>query len=153
MISDSLENLNKYQQIIPHSKEICDYLNTTNIFSLAVGKYPIAGDSAFILIQEYLTKADAEKKWESHRKYIDIQIVLDGQEIMGYSPAPSLKSKDGYNEEKDITFYEDDSWEHSRLFVPKNYFCLFFPEDAHKPGLRVLKDESVKKAVIKASIY
>ncbi len=153
MISDSLENLNKYRSAIPHSKEVSDYLNTTNIFSLEVGKYQIAGDSAFILIQEYLTKEESEKKWESHRRYIDIQIVLTGQEFIGYSPILFLKSKRGYDKEKDIIFYEDDSLEFGKILVPANYFCLFFPEDAHKPGLNVSREGPVKKAVIKVSVY
>ena len=152
MLTDSLENLNKYQQVIPHSKEILDYLGNTNIFSLAVGKYQIEGDSVFILIQEYKTKIQSEKKWESHRKYIDIQIVLAGQEFIGYSPINFLKSKDGYSEEKDIIFYEDDSEEHSRIFVPRSYFGLFFPEDAHKPGVHISNESTVKKAVIKVAV-
>jgi len=153
MIFDLLDNFTKYQRIIPHSKEISDYLSITNIFSLAAGKYQIAGNSVFILINEYMTKAESEKKWESHKKYIDIQIVLNGQEFIGCSPIHFLNSKDGYNEEKDITFYEDDSKEHSKLLVTKNYFGIFFPEDAHKPGIQILKSDAVKKAVIKVSAY
>jgi YhcH/YjgK/YiaL family protein len=152
MITDVLENLGKYRSVIPHSKEILDYIKATSLSSLQAGKYPVIGDSAFILIQEYLTKTESEKKWESHKKYIDIQIVLDGLEFMDYSPSSVLSIQDPYSEEKDIVFYKNDAMEHSRIVVPKNHFCIFFPGEAHKPGLHVTREMSIMKAVIKVAI-
>lgn len=152
MITDALENLDKYRTAIPHSKEILDYLDKTDLSSLQTGKYSIAGELAFILIQEYLTKTESEKKWESHKKYIDIQIVLKGQEFMDHSSSAVLSPQDPYSEEKDIIFYKNGAQEHSRIFVPQDYFCLFFPGEAHKPGLHVSKEAAIKKAVIKVAI-
>jgi len=152
VIADALENLNKYGPIIPHSKEISDYFNKTNISSLETGKYQIAGESVYILIQEYLTKNDSEKKWESHKRYIDIQIVLSGQECIGYSPSHFLALEGEYSDEKDIMFYKNDTQQHCELLVPRDHFCLFFPGEAHKPGLHVSRRESVKKAVIKVMV-
>jgi YhcH/YjgK/YiaL family protein len=149
MIADALENLVNYQQVIPHSKEILNYLAAKDISFLDAGKYQVLGESAFILIQDYLTKPETEKRWESHKKYIDIQIVLKGKEFMGYSHANLLKIKEAYSEEKDIMFYENDSEEHCMLSVPHNCFCLFYPEEAHKPGIHVSKESAIKKAVIK----
>jgi YhcH/YjgK/YiaL family protein len=152
MITDALENLEKYKSIVPHSKEISDYLNKHDFHSLETGRYQIAGQSAFVLIQEYQTKAESEKRWESHRKYIDIQIVLDGKEFVSYAPSSVLKPQDSYSEEKDIIFYEDHLQEHTRVMVPRDCFCLFFPGEAHKPGLLVSEAASIKKAVIKTAI-
>jgi YhcH/YjgK/YiaL family protein len=152
MIADVLKNLSKYDSIIPHSKEISRYLNATNISSLEIGKYQIDGESAFVLIQEYLTKTEREKEWESHRRYIDIQIVLKGQELMGYSPSALLIPRNEYSEEKDIIFYRDDLREHSGVFTPQDHFCIFFPGEAHKPGLHASQAVAIKKAVIKVSV-
>ena len=152
MVSDSLENLWKYSHIIPFSTEIKNYLDTNDISSLSEGKYEIAGKSVFILIQEYYTKAGSEKFPESHKKYIDIQIVLDGKEYIGYSPISFLKVKDPYNEENDVMFYENDSADSSVVLVQKKHFCVFFPEDGHKPGLHITEAQSVKKAVIKVTV-
>ena len=147
-----LKNLSKYSSIIPHSQEIFRYLNAVNISSLENGKIQIEGESAFVLIQEYMTRRESEKRWESHRKYIDIQIVLEGQEFMDYSPSAVLTPQDDYSEENDIIFYRDDSQGHGRLFVPQDHFCIFFPGEAHKPGLHVSREVAIKKAVIKASM-
>jgi YhcH/YjgK/YiaL family protein len=149
MIIDTLENLKKYESILPFSKEILNYLGTTDLLSLEDGKFQVAGDSVYILIQEYLTKPESEKKWESHKKYIDIQIVLSGEEHMGYCPAHLLKISEPYNEVKDVIFYDNDSPEYSKLLIPQNYFAIFFPGDAHKPGYYILKEERVRKIVFK----
>ena len=71
---------------------------------------------------------------------------------MGYSPVEFLKVKDPYNETSDIIFYENDSKEHSNVMVQNNYFCVFFPQDAHKPGLHLSVDQKVRKAVIKVAV-
>jgi len=149
MITASLDKLTYYQRVIPSGTEIVNYLNRNDIFSLKTGKYPISGESAFLLIQEYQTKSEPEKEWESHKKYIDIQIVLNGQEYMGYSPVLSLKVRESYNIEKDIIFYENDDKEYSRILIQEKYFCIFFPEDAHKPGCHIKEERHIKKAVIK----
>jgi len=152
MISDSLKNIGLYQLSFPHSNRIMDYLDTTDLSSLELGRHEISTESVFILVQEYFTKAEGEKKWESHRKYIDIQIVVSGEEYIGHCPTVLLKSKDGYNDDKDITLYGDDSTEHSKLLVPQNHFCMFFPQDGHKPGINVSGESAVRKAVIKVAL-
>lgn len=152
MITDSLNNLGKYGDLVPFIPEILDFLRANDINSLTGGRHIISGDSVFILIQEYFTQPAGEKEWESHRKYIDIQLVLDGKEFMGYSPVGHLKAKGDYSEENDIIFYENDTSERGYLMVHKNHFCLFFPEDGHKPGLHVIEVQRVKKAVIKVAV-
>jgi YhcH/YjgK/YiaL family protein len=150
MIIDTLENLSKYQATIPFSHEILDFLGKNSLSALEVGKYPIEGDSVYLSIQEYTTKPENEKRWESHQKYIDIQIMISGTEYMGYTPISSLAFKDEYNETKDIIFYQDSSDNTgSAVLVPANSFAVFYPQDAHKPGYHLTTESAVKKAVIK----
>jgi len=127
-------------------------LESNDIYSLSGGRYEIAGDSAFILIEEYYTVPATEKLWESHEKYIDIQLVMNGSEYMGYSPKDFLNIKIEYSVENDIIFYENNNKEHSNIMVHKNHFCIFFPEDAHKPGLHIKEVSRVIKAVIKVMV-
>lgn len=152
MITDALNNLGKYGNLIPFTSEILNFVQTKDIASLTGGRHEILGDSVFILIQEYFTQPAAEKEWESHRKYIDIQLVLEGKEFMGYSPVANLKAKGDYSEENDIIFYENDSKDRGYVMVHKNHFCIFFPEDGHKPGLHQIEVQRVKKAVIKVAV-
>ena len=152
MITDSLNNLYKYENLVPYLKDIVNYLKNNNLSLLNGGRYEILGNSVFVLIQEYHTQPASEKFMESHKKYIDIQIVLDGQEFMGYSPKELLKVKDPYNNENDIIFYENDLKEESYINVRKDHFCIFFPEDSHKPGLHLSVVRRVRKAVIKVAV-
>ena len=69
---------------------------------------------------------------EAHRRYIDIQLVLDGDEQMGWKPlADCYNPMSEHSMEKDIGFFHDApaSW----VSVPPDHFCIFFPEDAHAP--------------------
>ena len=152
MISDSFKNLKLYQSIVPYSKDLFKYFDNSDFFSLGVGGHQIVKDTLFVIVEEYQTKSESEKKWESHRKFIDIHIILEGEENVGYSPISLLKPLGVYDQEADAILYQNSSDECSRLFLPEKNFCIFYPEDAHKPGLYVLKEQKVKKAVIKVSI-
>lgn len=69
---------------------------------------------------------------EAHRKYIDIQLVLEGDETMGWKPlVDCVDAVSEHSAEKDIRFFRDApaSW----IAVPPGHFCIFFPEDAHAP--------------------
>jgi len=86
--------------------------------------------------------------YESHRKYIDIQYVISGQEKMGIAPtgkAPAIVKE--YDPEKDVVFY---SMEDSAVrLADQNHFYVFFPADAHKPGIKAGEPAQVRKVVIK----
>ncbi len=149
MIADKLSNIELYKSTIPFFNEIFDFINTHQLSSLELGKYTIVGDSVFILVQEYKTQTETEKKWESHKKFIDIQIVLKGQEYLGFSPTQSLVIETEYDKEKDLIFYHNDQIQRSKVLLLKDDFAIFFPHDAHKPGLHLTHENEVKKAVIK----
>jgi len=152
MIADELKNLVKYSGTIPSLYLILDYLEKTDLSALEIGKYPIAADRIYVLIQEYETKDASEKKWESHRNYIDVQIVLSGDEAMGYAPASRMAGKEAYAAEKDVAIYEDPSLGESVVTVRAGEFAVFFPQDAHRPGCAAGVSAKVRKAVIKAHV-
>lgn len=151
MIIDSIENLSSYRSIIPYVNSIAGFLNEKNISALEEGKYQIEGENAFLIIQNYATKPESDKRWESHRKYIDIQYIISGNEYMGYSLITNLIPAEEYNESKDVLFYKELNYNFSRLFVQAGFFAVFFPQDGHKPGCHILEPFNIKKAVIKVS--
>jgi YhcH/YjgK/YiaL family protein len=114
--------------------------------NLPAGRYPIDGENIFALISEYKTKPESEGKLEAHRKYIDVQYVIDGEELMGYAPLNGQEILDPYKEENDIVFFTGDK---SFTKVSAGMFAVFFPEDVHMPGIASGKSSSVKKLVIK----
>ncbi|HVO76321.1 MAG TPA: YhcH/YjgK/YiaL family protein [Ignavibacteriaceae bacterium] len=149
MFVDIIENINKYASLIPYLDGVNKFLLNNNLSSIDPGNYSIKDESAYLIIQKYITNPETEKKWESHRKYIDIQLVLTGFEYIGYCPSEIMKLKEDYNELKDVSFYNEIEEKASRLYIPADTFAVFFPGEAHKPGCHLSEPSSVKKAVFK----
>jgi YhcH/YjgK/YiaL family protein len=132
--------------------KVYQFLKETDLEKLAVGKYPIAGDSAFAMVSENATKDLADVKWEHHEKYIDIQYVIKGEEKMGIAPFFEATAIDPYNETKDIGFYNlPDSSTNYYDATPAD-ILIFFPQDAHRPSLKTKKFDHNKKIVIKVRV-
>jgi biofilm protein TabA len=152
MILGEIGSLGRYKSMIPFYEQLSEFLINNNYRVLANGKYEINGDDVYLVIQEYETKSETEKKWESHKKYIDIQIMIDGVEYVGHSPISDLKIIEPYNEERDVIFYKESQAENTCMVLRIENFCIFFPDDGHKPGCSVDKPRVVKKAVLKVKI-
>lgn len=115
------------------------------------GRYDIAGDDTFALVQSYYTVEPAQKKYESHRIYADIQYVAEGAELIYYAPTAGLTPAIPYDETKDCLFYVD-STSASPLLLEPGSFAIFFPQDAHKPGCVHQDASRIKKVVIKVRL-
>lgn len=146
MIIDKIENAYLYNNISERINKSFEYIRTTDLKNLPTGKYLIDGENIFALVSEYQTKPESEGKLEAHRKYIDVQFVISGEELMGYAPLDGQKVLDSYKEENDIVFYTGDK---SFIKVSEGMFAIFFPEDVHMPGISTGNISDVKKLVIK----
>lgn len=107
--------------------------------------------SNFALEQIYNSKERARCFFESHKQYIDVQFILDGEEIIEVVDVNNLQINFKYNEEIDLIKYKDTS-SASQIKLRKGDVAVFFPEDAHMPCLQM--DESVKivKTVVKVAV-
>jgi YhcH/YjgK/YiaL family protein len=149
MIIDKLSNANLYSSLGERISKAFAYLKQTDFTITELGKYEIDGDNIFALVNEYKTKDANEGKLETHRKYIDVQFVAQGSELMGYAPFNSQQITDYYNEQNDITFF---AGEKSFVKIDEGMFAIFFPADLHMPGIKVEESTYVKKIVIKVKV-
>jgi YhcH/YjgK/YiaL family protein len=149
MIIDKLSNSALYSGLREGIERAFNYLQNTNFNVLSPGKYEIDGDNVFAIVAEYQTKDESEGKPESHKKYIDVQYVAKGSELMGYVPLENQKVIEGYNEQNDITFFSGEIF-FSKL--DEGMFAIFFPTDIHLPGIKVNEITYVKKVVIKVKV-
>jgi len=150
MIFDTIENRNLYTALSPRISIALDYLSIMDISSMEPGRYEIDNDNLFALAQEYDSIPKEQGKWECHRKYIDIQYIVEGCERMGFRNIEGMEVITEYNTEKDIEFL---AGEGDYVTVSKGFFCIFFPDDAHQPKLA--PDDipgEVKKVVIKIKV-
>lgn len=150
MIIDKLENIGDYDSISDKLMIGFDFLLNNKLEELPDGKHSIDGNSIYALLSTYVTQKETEKLFEAHKKYIDIQYIISGRETIYWSLIENLTSNGEYSEQKDIVFLEGENI--TGLPMIKNYFCIFFPQDAHKPGCILGRPEKVRKAVVKVLI-
>jgi biofilm protein TabA len=120
--------------------------DTVKLAKLAPGKYPIDGENAYASITEMPTRTPDVAKWESHRKYIDLQYVIRGEEKIGVSPIATATITVPYDDKKDGANYTADG---KYYIATPNEFYLFFPSEVHKPNIKVDGYDTDKKLVIK----
>lgn len=154
MIFSTLSQSDRYAALHPLFPRAFEYIRNTDLHALAPGNYPIAGDELFAIVEHEKGRTRADAQLEAHRRYIDIQLVLEGVDEMGWKPlSDCLESVDDYSAEKDIQFFRDApaSW----IAVPPGAFCIFFPEDAHAPLVSngVIRKLVLKIAVEKGGLY
>lgn len=147
MVLDTLKNITLYEGLGENFKQVAEYVTKTDLRSFEAGKY-VLDNGVYFMVQEYTTKNIADGKYEAHRKYIDIQIILEGAEIMGYAPIETLAAETDYDESGDYQLF---TGEGSLLNVAKDNFAIFFPEDGHMPGVGTSPCE-VKKIVVKVPV-
>ena len=149
MIIEKLSNSHLYSGLGERINKAFSYLKQTDFSKMELGKYEIDGESIFALVNEYNTKDQSEGKLEAHKKYIDVQFVAKGSELMGYTPLENQQIIEEYNEPNDITFF---SGKKSFTQVDEGMFAIFFPTDVHLPGIKVNEKSYVKKVVIKVKV-
>lgn len=148
MILSTLDNANGYLSLHPLFARAFEFLRDTDLNALPPGKHVIDGDKLFAIVEHCAGRTRAEAKLECHRRYIDIQLVLAGEDEMGWKPVGEcLDPETDYNETRDIRFFNDapSSW----VSTPSGSFCIFFPEDAHAP---LVSDGFIRKLVVKVAV-
>lgn len=149
--SINLDELKKYYAENPaYFEKAFEYYKNNDLLKLAPGKYPIDGEKVFATISEYDTQDPADRKWENHKKYIDIQILLSGKEMMGKAPYAEATPDVPYNETKDIEFRKVSNGK-NYLAEPGTFF-MFFPSESHMPNQNANGVAKVKKVVFKVSV-
>ncbi|MBW6488785.1 YhcH/YjgK/YiaL family protein [Sulfurimonas sp.] len=108
-------------------------------------------EHSFVLEQAYSSKDREECFFESHRKYIDVQFILDGEEIIEVSDTNLLAVTLVYNEELDYIKYEDKK-ECSSIVLKAGDVAIFYPQDAHMPCTKLKESVKVVKAVVKVGV-
>ncbi len=148
MIVDSLKNSALYYSVNPRLERAFAYLQTVDLETLAPGKYEIDGRDIFLNVVERDLKTREEAKLEVHNDYLDVQVVLRGEESFGWSERGNLRyPKEAFNTEKDIQFFDD---------VPQTYytlrpgqFTILLPEDGHAP---LVGEGPIRKAILKVKM-
>ncbi len=125
-----------------------DYLKKTGFSRVENGVHEIK-EGMFAVVSEYETLSKEGKKPESHKKFVDVQCIISGEEQIGV--AFEGAEQGNYGGEKDLQFYG--SVEEEAFFtLKKGGFAVFFPGEIHRPGVISKRERRVRKCVVKISL-
>jgi biofilm protein TabA len=148
VVIDKIANVKFYTGLEPTIAKGLALLKDIDFHSVSDGKYAIDGDDLFYIVERSETKPFRAGKLEAHQKYIDIQYLVSGEEVLAHSLLDNLHILDSYNNEKDVAFYQLPE-KVTTLYLLPGMFCIFFPHDAHLPMRFLEQKQQVLKVVMK----
>ncbi|AKJ41276.1 YhcH/YjgK/YiaL family protein [Pragia fontium] len=150
MITGNIHHLELVPYLPAKLKDAIEYIKKNIHPDTPLGKHDIDGNNVFVLIFNDSTEAAENRRAEYHQRYLDIQIVLQGEESMGFSNLPAGKPTDNWLADKDIAFLPaGESEQEKQIILKEGDFVVFYPNEVHKPLCAVGKPALVRKAVIK----
>lgn len=147
------ESINKKELAIQFFKnrglweEAFNFLKTNNLEKISVGKNELKGKDLYVNVDEYTTLNEEDSVFEAHRRYIDIQYIVYGEEKIGISPLENTKEITPYDNFKDISFLT--AKQNNYRIASNERFFVFFPEDAHRPCVKIGENIKIRKVVVK----
>lgn len=148
MIVDILDNAERYESLQTGFAEGFAFLRRPDLSELTDERYDIDGDRVFAIVSNGPGRGKEGALLETHRRYIDIQYVIDGNDEMGWKPHQACKQPTmEYDSEKDYQLFADmpDIW----LNCSSNTFAIFFPEDGHMPNI---SPGNIHKIILKIAV-
>jgi len=150
MLLDTLANSAFYSRIHPGFAAAFEYLRTAQLSALPAGRHDIDGERLFVMLNLGSGRGTQGARSEAHRRYIDIQLTVAGNELIGWSPLTECRLVDlPYDSTKDVVLFSDAP----KLWcpVPPGVFAVFFPEDVHAP-MAADPEVELRKAVVKVAV-
>lgn len=149
MILDKLENADLYYESVPGLERFMQFFNDNDLEELPACKIKLDGDDLYVNILDFTGKKEKDCRLETHKDYIDIQIPLTGSETMGWKSQDDCQDIiNEYDEGKDVEIYGDTPATH--ITVPAGHFVVFFPSDAHQPG--IADGKKYRKIIVKTRV-
>lgn len=147
MIHDIVPNISLYRGLDARLVRGLEMLHSFET-GAPIGRREIEGEALFALVQTYETTPSAQKRFEAHRRYADIQYVVSGEERILHAPTARLTVVEAYDPEKEVMFLSDPP-RATEIVLTAGAFAIFWPGDAHKPGCALSGPAPVLKVVIK----
>lgn len=144
MIVDNIKNIAQYKAL-PELAQVVEYLECHDLRDLPVGTTHIDGDNLYVMIQNPTLKRVEDARPEAHELYADLQLIIEGEEIMGYAPIKDLGEPTENPEGKDICFYDGKGGAaFSQIVFKAGDFAVFYPQDGHAPCISNGAEKDIK---------
>lgn len=144
MILDYYKNYELYTALVPNLAEGMAFVQT--LLDKPEGRYESA-HGIYAMVQEGVTSDISDDRIETHEKYLDVQMVFEGEELFEWEEASQLEAETDYDPETDFKFYRGSG---KQIHATKGMFYILFPQDAHKCRGKVREaGEAYRKIVLK----
>ena len=138
--------------ITPSLRKAFDFLQARDLLQLPDGRVDIDGDRVFALVQRYETVRTDAPKYECHRKYIDVQFIATGEEVIGWATAERMSVTEAYDAGKDVCFGTIAAGTWTPVRLEAGQLMVLWPEDAHAPKGAARELSRVMKIVVKVAV-
>jgi YhcH/YjgK/YiaL family protein len=137
--------------LTPALEKAFEFLLRSHSQPLIDGRVEIDGNQVYALVQSYTTKR-GEPKFEAHRKYLDIQYLVTGEEVIGWAFLDRMMVDTPYDETKDVCLGRVSAPDVTPVRLSPGQLAVLYPSDAHAPKQAVGEPIPVKKIVVKVAL-
>ena len=125
--------------------------NADKFADMETGVYEIQGKDIYAQVMDCTTVPVEKGRPEVHARYVDVQFVATGRELLGFTPDTGKYEVDEHFEERDLTFYKAVE---NEGFIEARPGCynIFFPTDVHRPGCISGESMTLRKVVVKVAV-
>lgn len=148
MIYGTLDHLEQYMGLPPRIVAGLEFLASTEFSTLLEDTIPIIPGSVTAYVKRYVSQPENDTP-EAHQAYVDIQYLISGEEYIGVTPLADVETLFSADPKNDVWFYKAPT---DRILLKGNRFVVFWPDDAHAPGIAVHQSVPCKKCVIKVRL-
>ncbi len=152
MIVTDLKHIEHQIAMTPALHKAITFLRSRDLALLADGRTDIDGQNVFALVQRYETARTEAPKFEYHRKYIDVQFIASGEEVIGWAPAERMSVTEAYDTDKDICFGSVAAGTWTPVHLQGGQLAVLYPDDGHAPKIAAGAPSAVMKIVVKVAV-
>ena len=149
MIFGNLKDLNDFTYLDASIQECFEYAANNNLLDYEKGSHPIDGERLFVNIVEYTTTTPENRFWEAHREYLDLHLMLQGEEQIDLNFIDNMKQND-FVPKDDFLPLEGEP--NSHVVLTDGDFLICYPKDGHRTAIAVNEPVTIKKAIFKIRI-
>ncbi|WP_298704753.1 YhcH/YjgK/YiaL family protein [uncultured Veillonella sp.] len=137
----------------PALVKVLDWLKHTDLLALPAGRQIIEGEAIYANVDDVKTRQYEDTKPESHKRYIDIQFMVQGAEKIGFTPNVGPMPPSEVYEDRDLYFYNPSLADAGIILAKPGNYSIFFPDDLHRPLIAVDNTpQPIRKVVVKVSV-
>ncbi len=146
MIYDKISNISQYKGISKNLDTAINFIMQNDLSKLPLGKTEIDEDNVFVTVINAKTKCAQDVNFELHKKYLDLQTDITGEEYCEVCLTPD-KLITEYDLTSDIGFYSGGTY--STVKLDSSSFAIFMANELHKPTLCTQTQKDIRKAIFK----